>query len=66
MREEVRPHQPVHVSMRVADHVWNLRSQRSFAVFDDALRAAPRREQLALFEEEMTAPAETWLLRRAS
>jgi hypothetical protein len=52
--------------MRVADHVWNLRSQRSFAVFDDALRAAPRREQLALFEEEMTAPAETWLLRRAS
>jgi hypothetical protein len=33
----------VHVSIRVAGHVWNLRSQRSFAVFDDALRAAGRR-----------------------
>jgi hypothetical protein len=39
-REEVRPYQPVHVSMRMAPHVWNLRSQRSFRVIDAAIRKA--------------------------
>jgi hypothetical protein len=34
--------------------------------FSSAAMKAPQREQLALFEEEVTAPAETWLLRRAS
>jgi hypothetical protein len=42
-REEVRPYEPVHVSMRVADHVWNLRSRRSFRVFDSAMRGARKR-----------------------
>ena len=36
-REEVRPYQPVHVSMRMAAHVWNLRSQRSFRVVHFAI-----------------------------
>ena len=29
-RERLRRNQPVHVTWRVADHVWNLRSQRGF------------------------------------
>jgi hypothetical protein len=41
-REEIRPHQPVHVSMRMAPHVWNLRSQRSFRVIDATIRKARR------------------------
>jgi hypothetical protein len=44
-REAFRPYQPVHVSLRLADHVWNLRSRRSFRIFDAALRALrPRRD----------------------
>ena len=42
-REELRPWQPVHVSLRMAAHVWNLRSQRSFRVIDAAIRKARRR-----------------------
>ena len=42
-RAEVRPYQPVHVTLRVLDTVWNLRSERSFAVIHDALTAARRR-----------------------
>lgn len=42
-RERVRPSQPVHVSMRVADHVWNLRSERSFRIVDAALRGVRSR-----------------------
>jgi REP element-mobilizing transposase RayT len=41
-REAIRPWQPVHVSIRVAAHVWNLRSQRSFRVIDAAIRKARR------------------------
>jgi REP element-mobilizing transposase RayT len=37
-REDFRPYQPVHVTLRMADHVWNLRSQRSFTVIHGALR----------------------------
>ncbi len=37
-RETVRAHQPVHVTLRLADHVWNLRSQRSFRMIDAAWR----------------------------
>jgi REP element-mobilizing transposase RayT len=43
-REEFRRDQPVHVTVRVTDHVWNLRSLRSFTVIDGALhdvRARP-------------------------
>ncbi len=42
-RPVVRPYQPVHVSLRMAEHVWNLRSQRSFRVIDAAIRRAQRR-----------------------
>lgn len=41
-RAEVRRYQPVHVTFRVADHVWNLRSERSYRVIDAALRGAQR------------------------
>lgn len=37
-REPFRASQPVHVSMRVSDHVWNLRSERSFRIIDAAFR----------------------------
>lgn len=36
-REDFRPYQPVHVTVRMAPWVWNLRSQRSFAVIYGAL-----------------------------
>ncbi len=42
-RQEVRPTQPVHVTLRVADTVWNLRSERSYRIIDAALRAVRRR-----------------------
>lgn len=38
-REEFQPYQPIHVTARVASHVWNLRSQRAFAVFHAAVDA---------------------------
>jgi len=41
-REAVRPCFPVHVTLRVAGHVWNLRSERSYAVIHRALEAARR------------------------
>ena len=43
-REDFTASQPVHVTLRMAGHVWNLRSQRSFAVIHGALdgvRARP-------------------------
>jgi REP element-mobilizing transposase RayT len=42
-RQEIRAWQPVHVTLRMADPVWNLRSERSFAVIEGTLRAAQRR-----------------------
>lgn len=42
-RERFRSHQPVHVSMRLAPHVWNLRSERSFRIVDAALRGVRAR-----------------------
>ncbi len=42
-REKVRPYQPVHVTLRVAERVWNLRSERSYAVIHGALEATRRR-----------------------
>ena len=44
-RDEVRPYHPVHVTLRVAEHVWNLRSERSYRIIDAALRAARRRPE---------------------
>lgn len=40
---DLRATQPVHVSLRVASHVWNLRSERSYAVVHRALEAVRRR-----------------------
>jgi len=34
---------PVHVTLRLARHVWNLRSQRGFAMVERALRSTNRR-----------------------
>lgn len=42
-RERLRPYQPVHVTLRVADHVWNLRSERSYAVIHRAIEAVRHR-----------------------
>jgi len=42
-RETVCAYQPVHVTVRMADFVWNLRSERSYAVIHGALDAARRR-----------------------
>ncbi len=36
-REQVRPYLPVHVTLRMAERVWNLRSERSFAVIHGAI-----------------------------
>ncbi len=36
---------PVHVTLRFLDHVWNLRSERSFAVIHRALEGARRRPE---------------------
>jgi REP element-mobilizing transposase RayT len=36
-REPFRAAQPVHVTLRMAPHVWNLRSERSFTVIHGAL-----------------------------
>jgi hypothetical protein len=45
-RDPVRRYQPVHVTLRMAEHVWNLRSQRSYRVVDAAMRGAQRRSGL--------------------
>jgi REP element-mobilizing transposase RayT len=42
-RQEVRAYYPVHVTLRMAEPVWNLRSERSYRIIDAALRAAQRR-----------------------
>jgi putative transposase len=42
-REPVRAYQPVHVTLRMAKHVWNLRSERAFLVIHSALCGAQRR-----------------------
>lgn len=42
-REDFRPYQPLHVTVRMASWVWSLRSQRSFAIIGGALRALRER-----------------------
>ena len=41
-RPEVTPRFPVHVTLRALDHVWNLRSRRSFRAIEAALSAMMR------------------------
>jgi REP element-mobilizing transposase RayT len=38
-REPLRPSQPIHVSIRLAGHVWNLRSERAFAIIHGVLQS---------------------------
>jgi REP element-mobilizing transposase RayT len=42
-REEFKPYHPVHVTYRMAEHVWNLRSERAYRVLHAAIRGAQRR-----------------------
>jgi REP element-mobilizing transposase RayT len=49
-REEFRPYQPLHVTQRMADHVWNLRSHRSFAVIHGTLSAVRDRGDFRVVE----------------
>lgn len=49
-REEFRPYQPLHVTVRMAPWVWNLRSQRSFAVIHGALREVRGRADVRVVE----------------
>src|SRR6266542_3718037 len=39
---------PVHVTLRMRDHVWNLRSQRSFTIIHAALHAVRARKDLRI------------------
>jgi len=41
-REPFAPRHPLHVTMRMRRHVWNLRSQRAFRVVERALRHEQR------------------------
>jgi REP element-mobilizing transposase RayT len=41
---------PVHVTLRMLPHVWNLRSRRSFRIFDKAVRVAADRFGMRLCE----------------
>jgi REP element-mobilizing transposase RayT len=41
---------PVHVTVRMLPHVWNLRSKRSFAIIGEAVRAAAERFGMRLCE----------------
>jgi REP element-mobilizing transposase RayT len=47
-REHFTRSQPVHVSARVLDHVWNLRSERAFVVVRAALERIRRRPDFAV------------------
>jgi putative transposase len=44
-RPELGGREPVHVTLRVREHVWNLRSRRCFRAFEAALRAVDRRRE---------------------
>jgi putative transposase len=57
-RDTVRASQPVHVTMRMADHVWNLRSERSFRIVEAALHGVRARRDFRVvhFSAAFTAP----------
>jgi len=44
-RPAFAPETPLHVTLRVARHVWNLRAQRCLRPIDAALRALARRDE---------------------
>lgn len=47
-RESFTRSQPVHVTLRVLDHVWNLRSERCFAIVRSAFDCARRRTDFSV------------------
>jgi REP element-mobilizing transposase RayT len=49
-REEFRASQPVHVTLRMAAWVWNLRSERSFAIIHGAMDEQRRRNDARVIE----------------
>jgi REP element-mobilizing transposase RayT len=49
-REDFRPYQPVHITFRMAEWVWNLRSERSFRVIHGALDELRRRSDVRTIE----------------
>jgi REP element-mobilizing transposase RayT len=49
-REDFRAYQPVHVTLRMAAWVWNLRSERSFSVIHGALEEQRRRSDVRAIE----------------
>jgi REP element-mobilizing transposase RayT len=50
VRETFTRSTPAHVSLRMAPHVWNLRSERSFRILHDTLAAARERPELRVVE----------------
>src|SRR5438067_1431735 len=44
-RLEFSRHHPLHVTVRMKDHVWNLRSRRSYAAISQALENGGERER---------------------
>jgi REP element-mobilizing transposase RayT len=50
LRETLRPYQPVHVTLRMAEHVWNLRSERSFGVIHGSVRDVRHRDDFRVPE----------------
>jgi REP element-mobilizing transposase RayT len=49
-REDFRPYHPVHVTLRMADHVWNLRSERSFGVIHGSVHDVRTRDDFRVPE----------------
>jgi REP element-mobilizing transposase RayT len=49
-REDFRPYQPVHVTFRMAEWVWNLRSERSFRLIHGSLDELRRRSDVRAIE----------------
>jgi hypothetical protein len=49
-RETFTRSTPVHVALRMAPHVWNLRSERSFRIIHDSLAASRRRPDLRIVD----------------
>src|SRR6266545_6589911 len=47
-RPALRSQMPVHVTLRMRPHVWNLRSRRSFSVIRRAILAAAQRYRMRL------------------
>jgi len=47
-RDEISGREPVHVTLRCLDHVWNLRSRRGFGVIAPAIARAQRADEFSV------------------